>query len=180
MCTVGGGSDLGGGLDPPRRARQGGCERPGRGLTVSCGLVGVAVALRVAIGAWVAACGPEKRRMASAAASSAICVVQTLDALALPARGVKTLSVTVRVDSEGRYWIGVRELTQAARGNCNSSTAGDALRKVRAQEDPVKLFAKERDKPTGGGRAPGVGKRRQILSNRLRRRLGHPMERICH
>ena len=42
-----------------------------------------------------------------------------------------------------------------------------------------KLCTKERDKPTGGGRAPGVGKRRQILSNRLRRRLGHPMERIC-
>ena len=32
----------------------------------------------------------------------------------------------------------------------------------------------------GGGRAPGVRKRRQILSNRLRRRLGHPMGRVRH
>ena len=42
------------------------------------------------------------------------------------------------------------------------------------------LCAKERDKPSGGGELTGVRKRRQTLSNRLRRRLGHRMGRICH
>ena len=98
--------------------------------------------------------------MAGAAASGAIRVAQTSDFLALPARGDKTLSVTVRVDSEGRYWIGVRELTQAARGNCNSSTANDALRDMLDSGDSEKgkaLMAalggsEERIQLPGGGK----------------------------
>ena len=135
-------------------------ERLVGGLTVSCGLVGAAVANRAAIDAWLAACGPNLCRMAGAAASGAIRVAQTSDFLALPARGDKTLSVTVRVDSEGRYWIGVRELTQAARGNCNSSTANDALRDMLDSGDSEKgkaLMAalggsEERIQLPGGGK----------------------------
>ena len=79
--------------------------------------------------------------MAASAASSAIGVDKTMNALALPERGGKTLSVTVGVDRKGRFWTGVREMAQAARGNCNLSTAGDVLRKMLAQEDSVKRAA---------------------------------------
>ena len=43
-----------------------------------------------------------------------------------------------------------------------------------------KLSTKEREDHACRGRAPSVRNRRQIQSNRLRRRLGHPMIRVSH